>query len=535
MNFYLKIGFLFFITLFSGCKNKFIEGHYSGTLTSSQEQRFLPVGIDITSSPWNAGLILIKDESGSLLHEINWRHLKRGSYELILPFFKSQRVILTKKNNCYLSETPLRVDVCFRDQEFVLNILEPETHQYFKLIADPFQIPTPLAMEKPQELKLREALDLALLQNLENQMEYEKMTQSLLKAQAAWLSLFPRLNIRAGSPLVALPDVANFTLITVSTMLGDFLPVLLPSRWFQAYSSSALALAERNAFQAMRANLATQVEGLAYILDQQVRIASQYRDLSQLLVEMRPKLSQQVEEKLLSELDFSEFDRITTEIEIEQVRADYAVIAAKRAIAQSLGLKNPDGVLGVNLGEEKIIISDAKPLQREEVLHLARERSFELEQIYHLISSTQHEKKSHYWLALDPLGDSNYSFGLALAPLIRVDQSRIRQLELMRAQVDQDLAHRVYALVESFNGDAEIYPSTLKVFMESKDSLTRYLKAVAEGERTMNPDTLVGKIQVHLRAIARFESVLTDFKISRAKIDRLLLRGSYERLLPSRA
>ncbi len=536
------IGLIFLITIFSGCKNKFNQGHYSGTLTSSilasakgqSSPSLLPVGIDIVSSDWSSGSIAIKDEAQKSLYQIKWRHLKRGTYELILPFFESKKVVLSKKGKCYLSEAPLRVDVCFSDREFVLNIFEPESNKYFKLIADPFQIPKPFEMEKAKQFKLSEALDLALMQNLENQMEYEKMTQALLKAKAAWLSLFPRLNIRAGSPLRYLPEVSNFALVTVSSALGDFLPVLLPSRWFRAYSSSALGEAERSAFRAMRANLATHVEGLAYILDQQVRIAAEYRKLTEMLSELRPKLFKHVEGKVLSEFHFNDFDRVSTEIALEQVRADHAVIAAKRAISQALGLKNPDGVIGVDAGEEGTLITAAVPLQQGEVLKLARERSFELEQIYHLIESAKYDQRSHWWLSLDPNGDQNYSLGLALPSLIQVDQSKVRHLELMRAQVDQDLAHRVYELVESFNGDVEIYSSTLKVFLETRNSVGRYMSAVA-ADGSFSPDVLVNKIQAHLHNLARLESVQTDFKISRSKLDRLLLRGSYERLLPKAA
>jgi hypothetical protein len=530
---------ILFIPVLSACKNKFPSGHYSGALsvsgsvTSSAQagQGVMPVGIDLVSSGWYSGIIQVKDDLRKTLYELHWRHLKRGVYELTLPFLDSKKVVLTKKASCYLGETPFRVDICFSGREFVLNILDSDGKRFFKLIADPFQVPAPIEMEKARYYGIDEAIDAVLRQNLESQIDYEKMTQALLKAKAAWLSLFPRLNIRAGSPLRFLPEMSNFAIVTVSTVLGDFLPVLLPSRWYRAYSSSALGEAELVAYRAMRANLVTHVEGFAYILDQQAKIAAEYQRLIEILGASRIRLQKGLELESLSESQFKEFDGIFKELKLEHIRVEQSCAATRRTLAQVLGLKNPDGVMGLDFGKESISIVDPQPLRRDEVLKLARERSFELEQMHYLIQSAKYDQKSHWWLSLDPSGDQNYSLGLALPSLIQVDQSRIRQLELMKAQVEQDLAQRVYEIVEAFNGDSQMYPSALEVFVNSRDSLVRFLDSLGHDGKS-HTDGLASKIQSHLRNFARCQSILTDFRISRSKVDRFLLRGAYERVLP---
>ncbi len=525
--------------LLASCKSKFVTGHFSGNLTTfsasvlshSASQKETLVDIEIVSQGRKSGVVFIRDEQKCPLYHFNVKHVQRGVYQLTLPFLNSKVIHLKKKGNCYLSELPIRADVCFSDKEFVLNLNDSENRKYLKISATPFQIRGPYEIEDARKFSLSEAVDLALEQNLDARVEYEKMTQAALRAKAAWLSLFPRLSVRCGMPLRALPDPMGFAITTVITSLGDFFPVFLPSRWFKAYSSSALGEAERVAFRAMRANLATQIEGVAHVLDQQSRIHEEYQRLIRLLDESRPRFLSHVESKALSMEKFKDFEQMIEELKLEEIRVKESYLATKRALASMIGLRNPDGIVSLDSGVGDVSISSAMPLQREEILKVARGRSFELEQIQHLIQSARYDQRSHWWLGLDSTGDASYSFGPALPTLIAVDQSKIRELEVMASKVDHDLAQRVYELVEAHNSDLQVHASALDVLRGSQESLAELIR-LASLDGSLNPDAVVSKTQRLLRNLARYESIFTDFRVSRSRIDRLLLRGVYERLLP---
>ncbi len=533
------LGLLLILGL-SGCKSKFVAGHYSGSLThflplgsvSESIQSVIPIEIDIVPEHRQSGLILIQDESKNLIHRFKFRHPKKGVYEIGLSFPDLRWIALKKKGNCYLSSgaqgDSTRVDVCFNEREFSLSVRDSDHHQYFRLSADPFQVPESYEMEAPRKFTLSEALDLALEKNLETRAEYEKMTQATLRAKAAWLSLLPRLNTRAGTTLLAMFVPVNIAVAAISSSLGDWMPVLLPSRWFRAHSSTSLGDAERMAFQAMRANLATHVESLAYVLDQQDKMVTLYdRWISQ-----------------LGPMRYEGLERVLVRLKLEQAQAQSVYHATRRALSQALGLHNPEAVAGFVLADEPTLLSSgdrthsslesitsAVSLQQDEVLKLARERSFELEQVFHLIQSAKYDQKSHWWWSLDPTLDPNYSLGPALPTLIAVDQSRIQELHLMADRVSQDLAQRVYETVRAFNEGLRLFPLAERLYGDSEKELTELLNLILTGG-PVNPDTLISKIQLLMGNLIRCEAILIDFRLSRAKIDRLLLRGSYERLLP---
>ena len=211
--------------------------------------------------------------------------------------------------------------------------------------------------------------------------------------------------------------------------LGDFAPFLFPSRWFQADQAAKRSLAEDDTLALMRADLLPQVEGLVYASLQDEASMGYYRQLiadatasyqTVLNLEAHQQMPAGSADHLLSSIQSLQMDEQGLELLVQK---DHS------AIAQALGLMNPDGVLEVSLGSEVSPVETAQALQAGGLIGTVLDRSLELHQIadFTQMAELQQEEIPYDWL--DPAYDANRDLGFQLGAEVGIAQSKVQELE----------------------------------------------------------------------------------------------------------
>jgi hypothetical protein len=520
-----SVFFFLFILIVSGCKDHVPAGHYEGNLSVQDHSKLstLPVGIDIVYHDFRSGSALLKNLQGKVLTTIDVRRTGMKELVLSLPSVRAQPFYLKKEKGCYSHHSNLRVELCSDGKNFVLNVHQLSGNPVLLLSGTTFPEGGPRINETPRKVTLDEAVELALTKSFASRVEYLKLKQAKFTAISGFLSLMPRLNLgslvwNASMDLAALP-------VSMIAAIGDLAPFMLPNRWMQAYEKKELYSAEKIAMILMQADLASQVEGLAYILDKDKKVSDLYQKLINFISTLMSRVENETTKKQL--------DLFLQSLLLDMSNMEDAVRVSRYALALSLGFQNPETVEALELNSERLTIDSAQnedPLKGEELTEIYRRRSFELKQLKHLKKVRHLERVEHWFTSLDPQGDSQYGIGPALFVLSHIDKLKIKELDAQQVYVDAQIAQKAHEVAASYNKSIRSYKIASRIHQNALDNLKLYFQDLPLEK--LDVDALETKIQKIISSTATLEGIRANFRIARSKVDRIYLQGYYQRLLP---
>jgi hypothetical protein len=523
-----KKGHLFYlisvIFVFQGCDQKIPTGHFEGNIGRWLGPGFVtePVGIDILyDHSKKSGVIEIKNQDNEITQIVQISNIKKHKFDIHINGILNKTVHLKKSGNCYLGESEYSTSFCMNKKSFLFSVSEKDGRDVFQLSADQFLIEKKVDFEDPKTFTFSEAVKTALNRNFDSRLEFERTIQAKQKVYASYLSLLPRFNFGTAAFNVTNSYSLSVPFVALAS-IGDFAPFLLPNRWLQAISGDYLGKSQKIALKLMQANLANQIEGLVYLYERDGKLVELSRGVLELLNSFKG-----------TSIDQTGLSHLIQQEEIQLVKTETVLKTDRYVLSQSLGFHNPEAVLDITFNKEAPTIESAEYLESDALARLALNRSFELKQVDYMIKSSRYEKHQLWFSWIDPQTDPTKNLGFALIPLFKLESSKIRELQIQREQLQSVIVSKTYEAVAAYNEALVLYPKVKQLFEVASDGLN-HLAQNAQKHEAVELDTLEKGIEQYVKQYVEFHSVLSSFKISRSKIDRLRLQGYYLELLPHR-
>jgi hypothetical protein len=539
----------------AGCKRLQLEGSYQGSYVPREVDglRVDPVRIEVHSHALHHYQITVQDlkdhpvlELGLYLRSVNqiMIHLIPVNHWVTLekvpsPQVPPQASLLSKPQTCYegVVESSQKVQFCLNSELFSLHFFDQGAQVIWSLSGRKFSLAPEMSLETPHVFTLSEALSRALSQGFGFQTSLQQLMNAQHAAHAAWLNLIPSL----GTALIWNAEPGYVSAIATAQALTPF---LLPSKWLRAKQASRDARAVQAAQWIVQANLAAQVEQLSYALDRDVQVVKAYGDVLTLLESYINDLDDPVSSDMpfgeLGGLGDSTQDAIHILSVIDWVQslkeiAEKTYQEDQYALALALGFKNPEAIERVDLGEDPRDYEGLELLDRRELARWGVERSFELEQINDLIEGAQQRRKEVVWMWLDPTADSTFNLGPQLIAQAGVAQSRLDQLRIKKEEIYAQLLQDAYRVSREWNQSVlqmRKHDLRRKVLKEQELDLKGWILDQVS-HHSLDSESLKKRIQLYLSHELERKMDWASFHIAESKKNRILLIGSFERLLPA--
>lgn len=534
---------------FFGFKPPIPIGHYEGSLSrkSASQTIHQDIKIDVKELKSRALQIEVKNNLGEVIDSANisWPNswfFSIRKLQLTIPRLESKPIRLEKvhhKKNlklleCYFGETQYIVDACFSHERFFIRITSKTNNQsIYNLTGELHKKSSSLDFEIPQNFNLKQAILIAMKKNFDTQIEYQRLQQAIENAKASILNLFPHFNYRSAVLLNIPIPLSLSTPLSLASFAGDFVPFLLPTRWFKVKELEDESKAEAITYDLLRADLANQIHSIAYRLEE---LKSNYIFYHQLIATLSTALERVVVFGKLPEIAV----RLKVYINLarlELAKFDADIKTTKNSIALALGFHNPEVIKDLNIDEDIPSPEDTSFLNKYEISQLALQRALELKQIDFLIDEAHYQKRELYFNWMDPEVDSRHSLGLGLIEYIKLSKSIIHSLIIKREQTQTTICEKCYVFSTLFNNAITNYLIAMENLITVKNFSQDFFNRLNNLEKLSDysgiQSDLQFVIQNYISLQLRINNITADFKIYKAQIDRLLLRNFYEEILPN--
>ena len=547
----------------TACKDKLAPGHYEGNLLREINQVKIPepVKIQITTLRKNSFLIEVKNTEGISILRTTFDFLKAPQLKITANFLSQDPIIATsmdqaqfrdpefdKNAQCFrglfkpsqaasekFSQTTsptATLEFCFKTDRFLFIAYDEARTPVLELSASMFPEEEEFKLEDPVTLNLSGAVGMALQRNFASKISYQQALQARFTATAAYLNLVPHLTTN----LIwnAAPNYITF----IATLQG-LVPFLLPSYWFQAKEADLDRDIREFAWLIMRANLASTTEELTYSLNRDESIVTALKAFLNEVQDWQTQLllneswnenwGGQLGESKTRLLDASHFilKALTSDIGDmgKLVRQD------RFSLAETLGFHNIEAIQTIGIDQESLPIDLAVPVAPHAMAQLASERSFELKQLDNLKSILRLKKLENYFNWLDPSGDPRQSLGLNTFPQQSQMASQALELEIQRDETKTRLYQTAYKLALDYNEAIETYDGIKRDLDDIHFDLHEVLAEAVLGI-PIDVEALQAQAQKYSASLIARQTILANFRIARAKKDRILLAGYFSQILP---
>jgi hypothetical protein len=497
------------------------KGHFEGSESDHFENEYHKRAIhsDFDLSSKNP-VIVAKDTNGNVIINLEFVKISGKQIQLRLSALQNEIKTLNKEDTCF-SDSVHQTLMCFYDDGMDLDVTSDAGDPVVSVSLTHFAVEKPMPVETPQAFDLRSALARALQMNFDNRIEFEHVVQAKQTARAAYANLMPHLSINSVAALIG-PTPSS-----ILSVAGDLVPFLLPSRWLQAKRAKILAQAEAQALTLMRMDTATNVEGLFYSTEHDRIIQAAYKDLlaKAEVAYKEVEIYEQVGKYRAGSKD--EVKSVILKMSEDSDTFDVQLTEDVSSISQALGFFTPDAVSSATLGTEPDNIEKATPADVKQVTKDAVDRSLELKQIDDLAAAAMKNKTSIFFNWLDPVGDSTAELGFNLKANFAVAESQIRELQLRRNDIQSNLEQKAKAASVEFNESLITYAKAKEGLAVDQRRLERFLNFISVGASDVDLFHTTDLVSDVLDSSVRLADATAAFRISRGKIDRLLLQGFY--------
>jgi hypothetical protein len=349
--------------------------------------------------------------------------------------------------------------------------------------------------------------EVSQIQNLDSRIELERVLEAKHNAQASYLALAPRLTFNS---LATILSGGGVGLIGV---IGDLVPFLFPSNWYQAKGNQIQAEAENITHQIAKLNVATEVESLANVIIRDENIIQHYRALTGEAINLRQEvhvreLMGQYPAGATNNIDSILYglqqDCLTLQNNLKDQYVQLAVMA---------GLPSLHAITKVFWKKESSDLNHPWHGNLEDLKKNVLSRSLEIQQMDKMNQLAQSNVKKSYWSWLDPSGNYLTGLGLPFGENVLIAKDQLEQIRLQKLQVAQlavQYAERSYNSYQDAIAHNLINTEGTKV-QESRKSLL------------MDRISLGSKVDFY--GLVQKENYAAQFRNMRAQLNRQLVGG----------
>lgn len=515
---------------FSGCKEKELpdlKGRYQGSQLSGQADTQvvaqLPDFIEV-----NKKKILrfrVYPTLGSA-RGIGYQ-ITAASDKLVLlsaPSLSSSELQLAKSGNCATGKNGSEdVRLCWATGKLDLEMGSGRLLSFALHIKRDDSLPPFDERTGPgRAYTLDELLGRAKFQNYAVAQEAERVFQAKENIKAARGNLLPKLSLRA--------VVGIFTGDYLS-VVGNALPFLFPSNWFKWKASKEIFQAERKSFASLRGNQMNSVEGLYYLIYRDQAVAA---ELDRHVAWMRRTQDNLRQEEQVGTVPTGSADYYGTSItllERDQTNLNALIRSEYAELSQAVALPPLNGISALS-GLDLPELDQVQPIRAEDFYRDAQLKSYEIKALGFLEKAASYLTTDVFFQFLNPEGDGAIGFGTANQ--FRVGKSQQRELQ---KRIDE-----MYSLVEKKSLDATTeFNTALQSYQIAKNGLQaiqrrldwlmqRHLTGDSSMDETEFLDQLADLQFKVMGLTADKLSAVQSWLLARAKVQRLLLNGFYQKL-----
>lgn len=529
-----------------GCMSPPTEGLYEGTLFKKINGNTISeknVRIQLTFDQEKLFHMSIRNSHHEIIDTIYFHQTKvHNKVKLKIPSLSPENFKLTlvkTKNSkgasqCFQALADYHFSFCLGSTEFALSVTDQinQSMVYFltgRLAAQ--QVPIP--HETPKNYLLSELVQRVLAKNFDTLIEYQRVLEAKQAAKAAYLNLLPHF---AYKDILA---IAGLNPMSIASWVADFVPFLIPTRWMKTREANDLSAAEQITFALLKADLINHVQSLAYTYEHDLQILKylqKFLQTYQPIYDHMLEISQSdvgISGNPLDELVLRLVSIMNTAHQ-EIIRVEKSIALDKTALSSISGFQNPFAISDVNIEEAADSIEHAPEIQMEDVVPIALERSLELKQIDYLIHNAKEQRKEFYFNWTDPDVPASQNISFSLIPYIAKASAFIQELMIQRQKIQNKVQTEAENAVIT-------YTAALNAYHIVKVGLDR----LRQRDQTIQADLLKAKTKTEIQTTAgnmqwmlnlegpfktNFYDAITNFRIARSQIKRLLLEDTYSSL-----
>lgn len=523
----------------TGCRHDLKPGHYEGNLIWQQSTTSSgdPIGIDVRFDHKagelhpHQGIIELKDIHGDMLTVLGLENLQSSQFDLLLSAVRPEPFHLKRRPKtdghpelrCFVHDTDWIAEFCYEKNHLTLSVYDAGGVGVFKVMASNFVQEGFFPFEEPVSFPLSDAIRRALLGNLDSRIAFEHIVQAKYSVMTAYLNLIPHLT----SNLIWNAQPSFITYIATAQGL---VPFLFPSYWLEARQSQWDKKIKEDAEVILKADLAAMVEQMAYAYDRDQQIARIQDETLNSVVHYRAKLTDLETQGKVRAGAAKSLKRLEEKIKSDRQSVANLLREERYALSQALGFHNPEGVQGIEVPPFDPSAC-GEVMTREDLAFTASRRSFEVQQLDYLKKITSLKKVELFFTWIDPTGDPKSSFGFNTISQVKMANSQLHELELKREQLKIAIFQNAYRVADDYNATLEGLKQSL-ANPSRKDSDLDQILAHGLKTRRFMPKAITHHVRNYLsQEIGKIANVAA-YRISRSKVDRLLLSGYFDLLLP---
>lgn len=452
--------------------------------------------------------------------------LKYTGLTLSSPLLGSKEHSLTIKDDCGQDES---VKMCFGPTQIKLTYVAQEEGNIEIILTKGDQL-SPLA-EGPgedQKFSLDEFMGRAKYANYSVQQEAQRVFQARQRIRVSIGNLLPRFN------LGILLNYATGGPLGLVDSIGNLLPFIFPSNWFNWKESKRLYQAERKSFASLRGNEMNGVEGLFYLIQRDSQVLKILGQYITWLEKIHAGILKEEEARVLPIGSAKFFENTISLIEQDYVTLSTLIDDELKIMAQSIGLrplesiKGPDDLKFTQLPD----LTNIPKIDPKSFASLAQERSFEIASLKQLIEASRYGNRSRLFSFLNP--SSGGSIGFGTPATIAIGRSQIVEIQKRMEETFGLIEVKSVEAANQHNKTIDLYRLTQKTINSKKARFEQLVQRHLIGDPFLNEFDYLEELSELSREMIEAESQkLTSIHshlIAKGKIDRLLLQGFYSNL-----
>lgn len=541
-RYFICASVLFSISVFSGClRSSDFMGRYQGEQTdphgTTQVVAQIPGMIRVDHS--KVIRFKIFPISGSATGDEYRISISKDRILLLAPKISADEIDLVRVGHCatgtLLPQNDQRqVRICWSPGKVDLNVTFRNNILFsIHLLRDDSLPPPTTRVGLGNTYTLDELMGRARFLNYSVAQEAERVYRAKENIAVTRGNLLPKLSARSLVSIAGAAISGGTSLVggDFLTVVGDALPFIFPSNWFQFKTSKDVFQAERMSFASLRGNEMSAVEGLFYLIYRDQAVLAQLDRQIDWMTRTQATLRQEEKVGTLPNGSADFFGISIAQMERDRIAFDTLIKSEYLQLSQAVALPPLNGVSGLtplNVPDLEAI----QPLQAEDFFRDAQEKSYELKAFKFLLDAAQYQKKDVFFQFLNP--DGNGSIGFGTAASFRIAKSKENELLKKRDET--------FGLIEQKSGQvANEFNAALKNYAVSQDGIASTERRIEwlrlrhiSGDQTLNEGDFISDLialQFKLLELnADRLSSIYGLMMSRAKLDRLLLDGFYKGL-----
>lgn len=515
---------LFLVLLLVGCKLDRLQkasGKYFGKMNINGKEDTIILELPYLKHLDLNDQIFLKFSSVtnlSRVYEVNFTLEKKGIL-FSSPSLGIQENI-TVLENCQSGSGTQNASVCLEDNQLSLMINDPVQISLNLRKIDKLPID-----HSKKDYSVDELMLMAKFNNYEVQSQAIQTFQGFNTVKILKGNLLPRINM--GTAL----EVAADGPIGLIGAVGNLLPFLFPSNWFNISEVKELYEAQKSSFASVRGNEMNLVEGLYYLTQRDYFVLGKFEEYVKWLKTIHLLIKQEEADLVMPNGSALFFERHIAEVEKEKILLNSGLQQELAILSQSVGLPPLEGVklLRVDITNIPHVTEQFDP---QKLYNKALLRSFEIKTVDSLIKAAKLNIKATGYSFLDP--SSSEFLGFGYASQMRVAKSEIAKLKVKKSELLGVLQEELVSLSNKQNEYLYSLSQYEKLKKSQKAKVSQILQMHIMGAYEDSEIKFLNDLVSESKELLGFEislsSILFSQIVNKNKINRLILEGSYTNL-----